>query len=260
MIKFLILSIFIICNAITINSYSQDNSAFDLKSSLESVLKNHKVIKASGIDIKAAELRLKQAKGGYYPSFDLTANYGHEHINKRGAGNNTQLVARDATAKLTQTITDFGLTDSTVKTSKLSLKQSRALEKQIKNDILVRALTAYLRVIQSRESVKFAIQSVSNIKKQTELEDAAVSAGGGLTSDVLQAKSQLAGAQARQIQFEGVLSAAKHEFEYVFGFFPNQLNDLLLTKSIFDQLPKSIAILPKFISAFLLENPENSNV
>ena len=97
-------------------------------------------IKASGIDIKAAELRLKQAKGGYYPSFDLTANYGHEHINKRGAGNNTQLVARDATAKLTQTITDFGLTASTVKTSKLSLKQSRALEKQVKNDILLSSL------------------------------------------------------------------------------------------------------------------------
>ena len=33
---------------------------------------------------------------------------------------------------------------------------------------------------------------------------------------MLQAKTQLAGAQARQIQFEGVLSAAKHEFEYVF--------------------------------------------
>ena len=240
MIKFCKIFIFFISFVFCNYSFSQDNSDFDLKSSLESVLKNHRVIKASGIDIKAAELRLKQAKGGYYPSFDLTANYGHEHINKRGAGNNTQLVARDATAKLTQTITDFGLTASTVKTSKLSLKQSRALEKQVKNDILLRALTAYLRVIQSRESVKFAIQSVSNIKKQTELEDAAVSAGGGLTSDVLQAKSQLAGAQARQIQFEGVLSAAKHEFEYVFGFFPNQLNDLLLTKSIFDQLPKSI--------------------
>ena len=101
-------------------------------------------------------------------------------------------MARDATAKITQTITDFGLTSSTVKTSKLSLKQSLALEKQIKNDLLLRALTAYLRVIQSRESVKYAIQSVANIK-QTELEDAAVSAGGDLTSDVLQAKTQLAG-------------------------------------------------------------------
>ena len=220
---------------------TQENSdEFDLKSSLENVLKDHKIIKASEIDTKAAKLRVKQAKGGYYPSFDLTANYGHEHINKRGAGNNTQLVARDATAKLTQTITDFGLTKSTVKTSKLSLKQTKALEKQMKNDLLLRALTAYLRVIQSRESVRYAIQSVSNIKKQTELEDAAVTAGGGLTSDVLQAKSQLAGAQARLIQFEGVLSAAKHEFAYVYGFFPESLNSLKLTKSIFDQLPTTI--------------------
>ena len=104
-------------------SSQEDNNVdpFDLKTSLEAVLANHKVIKASGIDVKAAKLRVKQAKGGYFPSLDLTANYGHENIIKYGAGNNTQLAARDATAKITQTITDFGLTDSTVKTSKLAL-------------------------------------------------------------------------------------------------------------------------------------------
>lgn len=222
---------------------SQDlntNLDFDLVRSLELVLKNHKLIEASKIDSKAAEFRVKQSKGAYYPSLDVTANYGHERIIKHGPTNDTQLVARDATAKITQTITDFGLRESTVKTSELSLKQSLALEKQIKNDLLLRALTAYLRVIQSRESVKYAVQSVANIKKQTELEDAAVSAGGGLTSDVLQAKTQLAGAQARLIQFEGVLDAAKHEFEYLYGFFPKNLNDLKLTKSITDQLPQSI--------------------
>ena len=222
---------------------SQDlntNSDFDLVSSLELVLKNHKLIEASKIDSKAAEFRVKQSKGAYYPSLDVTANYGHERIIKHGPTNDTQLVARDATAKITQTITDFGLRESTVKTSELSLQQSLALEKQIKNDLLLRALTAYLRVIQSRESVKYAVQSVANIKKQTELEDAAVSAGGGLTSDVLQAKTQLAGAQARLIQFEGVLDAAKHEFEYLYGFFPKNLNNLKLTKSITDQLPQSI--------------------
>ena len=222
---------------------SQDlntNLDFDLVRSLELVLKNHKLIEASKIDSKAAEFRVKQSKGAYYPSLDVTANYGHVSIIKNGPTNDTQLVARDATAKITQTITDFGLRESTVKTSELSLKQSLALEKQIKNDLLLRALTAYLRVIQSRESVKYAVQSVANIKKQTELEDAAVSAGGGLTSDVLQAKTQLAGAQARLIQFEGVLDAAKHEFEYLYGFFPKNLNNLKLTKSITDQLPQSI--------------------
>ncbi len=219
----------------------EDNvSSFDLLKSLNNVLDNHKVIKASRIDINASKLRLKQARGGYYPSFDLTASHGYENIIKYGPGNNSQLTARDATAKLTQTITDFGLTKSNVTTSQLNVQQSVALRNQIENDLLLRALTAYLRVIQSRESVKYAIQSVSNIKKQTELEDAAVTAGGGLTSDVLQAKTQLAGAQARLIQFEGVLATAKHEFEYVYGFFPSNLDSLLLTKSVFDLLPKSL--------------------
>jgi adhesin transport system outer membrane protein len=219
---------------------SEESKSFDLKSALEDVIHNHKTIKASGIDIKAAEYRLKQSKGGYFPSLNVTASHGHENIIKYGPGNNTQLMARDATAKITQTITDFGLTDSTVKTANLGLKQSVALNKQIKSDLLLRSLTAYLRVIQSRESVRYAAQSVSNIKKQTELEDAAVTAGGGLTSDVLQAKTQLAGAQARLIQFEGVLSASKHEFEYIFGFIPKKLNTFKLTKQVFDSLPKNL--------------------
>ena len=213
---------------------------YNLKAALKSVLNNHKTILATKSDIEAAKLRLKQSRGGYFPSLDVTANYGHENIIKYGPGNNTQLMARDATAKITQTITDFGLTKSTVETSRLSLKQTRATEAQIKNDILLRAISAYLRIIQSRESVRYARQSVANIKKQTELEDAAVTAGGGLTSDVLQAKTQLAGAQARLIQFEGVLATSRHEFEYVFNSFPDNLNSLIPLKSVFDKLPKSL--------------------
>ncbi len=235
---YLISGFFVVSNVV-----AQDKSIivpYNLEAALKTVLSNHKTILATKNDIKAAELRVKQSKGGYFPSLDVTANWGHENIIKYGPGNNTQLNARDATAKITQTITDFGLTKSTVKTSKLSLKQTQASETQIKNDILLRAITAYLRVIQSRESVRYAIQSVANIKKQTELEDAAVTAGGGLTSDVLQAKTQLAGAQARLIQFEGVLSAAKHEFEYVYGSFPENLNSLKLLKSVFDKLPKTL--------------------
>ena len=49
-------------------------------------------------------------------------------------------MARDATAKITQTITDFGLTKSTVKTSRLSLKQTKATETQIKTYFTKRQL------------------------------------------------------------------------------------------------------------------------
>ena len=239
--KFVIGFVFLICagSLVSAQEVKDEVIPYNLKAALKSVLNNHKTILATKSDIEAAKLRLKQSRGGYFPSLDVTANYGHENIIKYGPGNNTQLMARDATAKITQTITDFGLTKSTVETSRLSLKQTRATETQIKNDILLRAISAYLRIIQSRESVRFARQSVANIKKQTELEDAAVTAGGGLTSDVLQAKTQLAGAQARLIQFEGVLATSRHEFQYVFNSFPDNLNSLVLLKSVFDKLPKS---------------------
>ena len=67
---------------------SQDleaGSDFDLISSLESVVKNHKLIEASMIDSKAAELRVKQSEGGLSTT-DVTANYGHENIIKYGRG------------------------------------------------------------------------------------------------------------------------------------------------------------------------------
>ncbi len=121
--KVLILLIFVLS---FIPAKSQENpnispeiQYFNLDSALKSVLRNHKMIKATKNDVEAAKLRLKQSRGGFFPSLDVTANYGHENIIKYGAGNNTQLAARDATAKITQTITDFGLTRSTVKTSKL---------------------------------------------------------------------------------------------------------------------------------------------
>ena len=54
-------------------------------------MNNHKTILATKSDVEAAKLRVKQSKGGYFPSLDVTANYGHENIIKYGSGNNTQL-------------------------------------------------------------------------------------------------------------------------------------------------------------------------
>ena len=46
------------------------NNSFNLTDALKGVINNHKLIKATQIDIKASNYRLRQAKGGYYPSLD----------------------------------------------------------------------------------------------------------------------------------------------------------------------------------------------
>ena len=50
---------------------SQTLSNFNLRDSLNSVLSNHKLIEASKIDSKAAKLRVKQSRGGFFPSLDI---------------------------------------------------------------------------------------------------------------------------------------------------------------------------------------------
>ena len=88
------------CLCVT-NIYAQEKPEiipYNLEAALKTVLNNHKTILATKSDIKAAELRVKQSKGGFFPSLDVTANWGHENIIKYGPGNNTQLNARDATA------------------------------------------------------------------------------------------------------------------------------------------------------------------
>jgi adhesin transport system outer membrane protein len=68
------------------------------------------------------------------------------------------------------------------------------------------------------------VQSEESIKRQTELEDARVKRGSGFSTDVLQAKTQLAGAQAARVRAEGALEQAVNRYRAVFGDAPADLS------------------------------------
>ena len=131
------------------NERTNEVTFFDIKSSLKGVLNNHKMITATKNDIEAAKFRVKQARGGFFPTFDLTGNYGHENIIKHGQMNNTGMMARD-TAKIPLETLQIWFTRSGQNLQTLSFGKL-AMQKQIINDVLLRAITAYLRVIQARK-------------------------------------------------------------------------------------------------------------
>jgi adhesin transport system outer membrane protein len=82
--------------------------------------------------------------------------------------------------------------------------------------VLLRAFTAYMNVLRASQVQKFAIQSEKNVRLQTKLEDELVESGAGATTDILQAKVQLAGATARRVQADGALEMAKNAYWGVF--------------------------------------------
>lgn len=227
-------------------------AAETLMQSLTNVLTDHKRIKAAEQDLAAARQSAKAALGDWYPTLDLTALYGWEDQNKPAA-DDTQFSIAEFDLTLTQLLWDFGSTNAAIKQARLSFDQARANLDATRQGLILEAVVAYVDLSTRNKVLDFARGSESNIKRQTELEDARVRRGSGFSTDVLQAKTQLAGAQSRRIQAEGALEAARNRYRAVFYSEIEDLTALTRPRLPVDLIPET---LDDVIAAALKGNPQ----
>ena len=211
-----------------------------LKGALESLIRNHKSMIAANADLAAAKESVETAMGGWYPTLDLTANIGSEQRNKQTGSDDSNMVPRNIEMAIKQKIWDFGSTDSSIRSAKLTLQQSIASSDSTRQNLLLQGITAHYNVIRAQTLFDFATASAANIKRQSELENARVQRGSGLSTDVLQAKTQLAGAEARSIQSRGTLRTALNRYKAIFGQTPSNITSLKNPRLPLDRLPTSI--------------------
>ncbi len=191
------------------------SAAQTLAENLIELLAAHKQIKAAEASVDAARETAQAALGGWYPTFSVTGTYGKE-IQNNFASDDTSFITRELDLSLTQLLWDFGLTNANIRIARLTLEQSQASLTAVRQATLLAGITAYLNVRRTSAVLSFAKASEANIKRQTELETALVERGAGFSTDVLQAKVQLAGAEARRVQNQGALDVAQNGYRRVF--------------------------------------------
>ena len=179
------------------------------------MLKDNNQLKAAQADLDAAGQSIKTAKGSYYPSLNITGTYGRERQLKPNAADSS-MIPRQLDVTATQRLWDFGATDAVVDIVKLQRDKTVTALQLTETNILLQAFSAYMNVLRAHQVHQFAIKSEMNVRLQTELEDALVESGAGASTDILQAKVQLAGAMARRVQTEGAMEIAKNTFRGVF--------------------------------------------
>lgn len=207
---------------------------------LQKTVENHERVVAAKSDVAAAQRRARSALGDWFPTLDTTANYGFERQYKHESAN-TSTSFNEFDLKLTQLLWDFGKTNATVRKAALNLEKAEVTLATTRQNLMLEAATAYLNLIRTKEVLEFARQSEENIRKQTGLEEALVETGSGLSTDVLQAKSQLAGAEARRIQNEGTLITARNRFRAIFGFDQEDISNIVRPKVPIGSLPSNLA-------------------
>ena len=222
-----------------LSSVSAPSHAESLKDTISGLLKNHQRIQAARADVASASEGVQVARKAYLPTLDITTFYGFEEQRKDNA-DNTHMPTRELDFKVTQLMYDFGSTASGKEQAELAVSQAEAVLSATEQGLILESISAHLGLISAFEILNFAKGSEANIKRQTELEDARVQRGSGFSTDVLQAKAQLAGAQARRVQAEGALHQARYRYQAVFGVLPEKVAGLKKPRVPLDLLPGSM--------------------
>lgn len=183
---------------------------------LERVLREHQLVRMVDADVETAREQVAVEKTAYFPKLTVNGSAGKQHIDRENGGN-ASYDPSEASVGINQLITDFGATSSRVQAAKVVLiKEEAERELQVQN-LTLAAIEAQLQVIQAQRTQAYARQSEQNIKQQTSLENARMEAGRGYATDVLQAKSQLAGAEARRVMADSRMREALNRYRVIFG-------------------------------------------
>jgi len=182
---------------------------------VERILKDHELMRMVTADVETAKAQIGAERSAYYPKLTVNAGKGTQSL-ERDTGTSGDFKPREVVIGVNQLITDFGLTSNRVKAAE-TIADKEKLEADLqRQNLLLAAIEAQMQVIQADRVLKYAIQSENNIKRQASLESIRVESGKGYASDVLQAKAQLSGAQARRVLAENRLNETLNRYKSIF--------------------------------------------
>jgi outer membrane protein, adhesin transport system len=206
---------------------------------------------AAVADLRAAGARVDEvSRRAWTPQFELNASTGYQRFEKPNAELHEVSNAETHTLRVTQLISDFGRSAKSIQENEMVKAQAEAGLEAMKQGVLLDAMQAYLSVQRAQKVLVFAQLSEKNIVEQARIEDAMVVAGRGYVSNVLQAKAQLAGAQARRVRAEGAQSVALYRVQAVFGE--------MTSKLAYEQQIPAASNLPNSLESALEEASANS--
>lgn len=238
---------------VSIVGFSSQVWAKQLITLLPALMNEHEQIRAAEARRDEAQFLYRSSQGDWLPQLDLSSEAGKEWIRSVNDAK-TKYQRNYASLKLTQLVSDFGATRSSIDRSATLYEKSVVELESIRQDVLVRAISAYLEIVKAREKLAYARNSEENIKTQTGMEETLVERGAGLSSDILQTKAQLASARALRVSVEGELLIAKNRFKAVYGYFPapEDIESYQLPKGPADKSP---ATLEQAVAHALGNNP-----
>lgn len=208
---------------------------------LSRLLAEHNLMHASQESLNAAKARIAVEEGSRLPTISAGGSIGNEWYD-RDSGTDTDLLTRELNLSLTQRVWDFGATSASIDRAGFAARLAEAELHRQANKLLLAGLEAEQNLRNALVILEYAEDSERNIKNQTRLENTRIDSGRGYETDLLQAKSQLAAAEARKVAAIGNMEKARNRYQAIFGY-----------NSTFPTTTENLVVPPEYIPRTLQE-------
>ena len=218
--------------------------------------------------VRNADESYLRARRGFDPT--VTANVsttlsGAYNSNPAIGKNYTNLESGGVNLAASQTLYSGGRLSATVKAQEASLLSQRESLRQADQTLIQSVASAYTAVLQAQESLKIADDNITVLTRQRADAQARFDVGTQTRTDVAQAESRLAQAQATRISASNTLDNARAQYRVVVSQSPTNLQaapDLtkLLPMSLGQAMDVAYENNPTMRSAYLAERASAANI
>ncbi len=231
-----------------------------LTQALASAYANNPRLQSERARLRGTDENLARAQSGYRPTVNGTIDYTLRSTSSipKSPGDGTSFI-RAYQLNASQPIYNGGSTSSAVKEADATIRAEREVLRETEQQVLLDAITAYMDVIRDRAVLDVQLKNIAVLTQELRQVKARFDVGEVTKTDVEQAKSSLASAQAQSESGKANLSSSSARYALVVGHAPNGIREpgppnRLLPRNINEAVNIAMASRPSVVQAAYLKD------
>jgi outer membrane protein len=191
-----------------------------------------RTLKMAAIDEKIAFESIRLNRSGYLPRVDVQGGYTAQQAAQSVSTPFISIETQDsdfafASLAITQTLYDFGRTKERLARAKATHEVAGFNYKSQEQDVFLRTVISYFRILQTQKLLKAAEEEVSQMSDHLRIAQNLFEQGVVTRNDLLQAEVRLSSSRQRRLETANLLNNAWLDLNNQIGEPPEHRNDLV---------------------------------
>jgi outer membrane protein len=208
---FILINIFLICNANAITLIEAIKEAYD----------NNPKLNAERENLKISQENINISKSNFLPTVTISGYKSAENTSKLTNRSGEDASKDDVSPLQTSILVEQKLYDQSRKPdlekNEIGLEIARLKLKKVEQEIIYESVEAYTDLVLNNKKLKINLLNVSLLERQVETDRARLEKGEINLTDVAQSEASLAGANAKLIQVRNDIVTSKLIYEKIIG-------------------------------------------